>query len=309
MGSGTAVTEFLLLGFSEVQELQLFHAALFLLLYLVALMGNLLIVAITALDQRLHTPMYFFLRNLSVLDLCLISAIVPKSILNSLTNNRSISFPGCILQVFFFGFAASSEMALLTAMFHHRYVAICCPLSYDIIMHPKACGKMVAASWLSGALNGLLHTAASFSSPFCGSKVINQFFCDIPPLLRLSCSRGFHSELGVIAFNVLIGSSCFASITLSYVRIFSAVLRMRSTSGRAKAFSTCLPHLAVVTLFVSPALLEYSTFISKPPSILDLVGSLFYTVVPPTLNPLIYSLRNRDVKTAVRKLVCRSKTI
>ncbi|XP_038598862.1 olfactory receptor 14A16-like, partial [Tachyglossus aculeatus] len=291
-----------LLGFSEVRELQLVHAALFLLVYLAALTGNLLIFTVTALDRRLHTPMYFFLRNLSVLDLGLISVIVPKSIHNSLTNNNSIAFLGCITQLFLWIFFAGSEYFVLTAMSYDRYAAICLPLRYEVIMDRGACGKLAAASWLGGGLLGALFSASTFSMSFCGYNVIPQFFCDVPALLKISCSEK-HVVMDVImTIGVVIAVVFFVFIVISYIRIFWAVLRMPAAEGRAKAFSTCLPHLAVVIAFFSTASSAYLKLPSDSRSTMDLLPSTFYTVVPPTLNPLIYSLRNKDVKSALGRV-------
>ncbi|XP_038598590.1 olfactory receptor 14A16-like, partial [Tachyglossus aculeatus] len=289
-----------LLGFSEVRELQLLHAALFLLVYLAALAGNLLIVAVTVLDRRLHTPMYFFLRNLSVLDLCYISVTVPKSIHNSLTNKRSISFLGCATQLFSVLLFASSELFLLTAMSHDRYAAICLPLRYEVLMDRGTCGKMAAASWLGGGLFALLLSPRTLSLPFCGSILIQQFFCDIASMVQLSCSEThlFIDMIEVTGF--LSGVSCFISIVISYVCIFRAVLRMPASEGRAKAFSTCLPHLVVTTVFFTSAAFGTLHPTSDSSSALDLLVSVFYTVVPPALNPLIYSLRNRDMKMSCK---------
>ncbi|XP_038598591.1 olfactory receptor 14A2-like [Tachyglossus aculeatus] len=296
----TVMRDFLLLGFSEVRELQLLHAALFLLVYLAALAGNLLIVAVTVLDRRLHTPMYFFLRNLSVLDLCYISVTVPKSIHNSLTNKRSISFLGCATQLFSVLLFASSELFLLTAMSHDRYAAICLPLRYEVLMDRGTCGKMAAASWLGGGLLALLLSPRTLSLPFCGSILIQQFFCDIASVVQLSCSEThlFIDMIEVTGF--LSGVSCFISIVISYVCIFRAVLRMPASEGRAKAFSTCLPHLVVTTVFFTSAAFGTLHPTSDSSSALDLLVSVFYTVVPPALNPLIYSLRNRDMKMSCK---------
>ncbi|XP_038607893.1 putative olfactory receptor 14L1 [Tachyglossus aculeatus] len=299
LANRTAVREFLLLGFSEVRELQLVHAALFLLVYLAALTGNLLIVNVTALDRRLHTPMYCFLRNLSILDLCLISVTVPNSVINSLTNNRSISFVGCVLQMFFFMFLASAELAFLTAMSYDRYVAICFPLRYEIIMSRGACGKMSAASWLCGGLSGLMHTAATFSAPFCGSNAIRQFFCDVPQLLALSDPSGIVRELGVTGFILGLCFFCSFSIVVSYAHIFSAVLKIRSVRGGPRVFSTCLPHLSVVSVFLLTGAVAFLNPRSNSSPFLELLLSMFYSVVPPALNPVIYSLRNRDLKTTL----------
>uniref|UniRef100_F7FSM4 G-protein coupled receptors family 1 profile domain-containing protein n=1 Tax=Ornithorhynchus anatinus TaxID=9258 RepID=F7FSM4_ORNAN len=304
MANGTEVTEFLLLGFSEVQELQLVHATLFLLIYLAALTGNLLIIAVTTLDRHLHTPMFFFLRHLSVLDLCLISVTVPKSFFNSVTNNNSISFQGCVLQVFFFVLAVVSEVALLTVMSYDCYAAICHPLRYEVIMNRGVCGKMAAASWLSGGLSGLMHMATTFSEPFSGPNVIHQFFCDVPQLLKLSGPQGNISEYSLTVLSASSFAICFSYITVSYIRIFSAVLKMPSAEGRSKAFSTCLPHLIVVTFFISTGVSEYLIPSFNCPTGLDLLLSVFYSMVPPALNPVIYSLRNQAVKAALRRMLC-----
>ncbi|XP_038603620.1 olfactory receptor 14A16-like [Tachyglossus aculeatus] len=302
----STVREFLLLGFSEFWELQLVHAALFLLVYLAALMGNLLIVVVTTLDRRLHTPMYFFLRNLSFLDLCYISVTVPKSIHNSLTGRRSISLLGCAAQLFFVIWFAGTELLILMAMSYDRYAAICRPLSYEVVMARGACGKMAATSWLSGGLIGALFSALTFSLSFCGSKIVQQFFCDVPSLLMITCSEDHVAVNVSITSGVAFAVVCFILIIVSYVRIFRAVLSMPATESRAKAFSTCLPHLAVFNVFFSTAIFSYLKPMSDSPSTLDLLVSVFYTVVPPTLNPLIYSLRNRDMKAALGKVLNRN---
>ncbi|XP_004462313.1 olfactory receptor 14A16-like [Dasypus novemcinctus] len=293
---------FFLTGFSEAQEIQMLYAVLFLIAYLAALIGNLLIIILTSKDPHLQTPMYYFLKNLSFLDLSLISITVPKSIANSLTNHNTISFVGCVSQVFFFFFLASTEVALLTVMSYDRYVAICHPLQYEIIMNHGACVQMATSSWVSGGLNAILHTASTFSVPMCGVLIIRQFFCDVPQLLSLACSYNI-GELVVIGISFVLDIVCVVLIDISYINIFSTVLRMPSRESRYKAFSTCLPHLLVVTLFVSSGFFAYLCPLPKSPSGLDLLVSVFYTVVPPTLNPLIYSLRNKDIQTALRKLL------
>ncbi|XP_012860659.1 putative olfactory receptor 14L1 [Echinops telfairi] len=297
----TEVTEFLLMGFSDTLEVQIIHALLFLLLYLAAVMGNLLIIMLTTLDGHLQTPMYFFLRNLSFLDFCYISVTVPKSIVNSLTHNTSISFFGCALQVFFFIDLASTEIAILTVMSYDCYVAICQPLHYEVIMKRRACVKMMVMSWLSGMICGFMHVAATFTLPFCGSNVVHQFFCDIPQLLSLLDSKVIITEIGVMVFITSLVIVCFVSITISYVSIFSTILKIPSKEGRSKTFSTCIPHLLVVTLFMISGSIAYVKPISISASKLDLLLSVFYTVVLPTLNPIIYSLRNKDMKAALRR--------
>ncbi|XP_062478757.1 olfactory receptor 14C36-like [Pezoporus occidentalis] len=305
MSNGSSITQFLLLPFAHTRELQLCHFWLFLGISLAALLGNGLIITSTACDQRLHTPMYFFLLNLSLLDLGCISTTVPKSMANSLWDTRAISYTGCVAQLFFFVFFISAEYFLLTVMSYDRYVAICKPLHYGTLLGSRACVHMAAAAWGSGFLTALLHTANTFSLPLCRGNAVEQFFCEIPQILKLSCSHSYLREVGLLVVGVLIAVGCFVFIVGSYVQIFRAVLRMPSEQGRHKAFSTCLPHLAVLSLFVNTAVFAYL----KPPSIsspsLDLVVSVLYSVVPPAVNPLIYSLRNQELKDAVRKLVTR----
>ncbi|KAM9002930.1 olfactory receptor 14A2-like [Sarcophilus harrisii] len=303
MGNFTTVTGFLLMGFSNIWELQILHAMLFLLIYLMALTGNLLIFTLISLDGHLHSPMYFFLKNLSFLDLCFISVTVPKSIVNSLSCSCSISYLGCVLQVFLVILFAGSEISLLTVMSYDQYVAICQPLYYETIMIKESCVRMAVASWFSGSVVGAMYSASTFSLPFCGPKEIHQFFCDVPSLLRISCSEN-HIAVHV---NIAIGFGfvvfCCISVILSYGHIFSTVLKIPTIEGRSKAFSTCLPHLIVFIVFIITGTMAYL----KPPldsdSGLDLLLSVFYTVVPPTLNPVIYSLRNKDMKTSMKKFI------
>ncbi|XP_054984610.1 olfactory receptor 14J1-like [Sorex araneus] len=298
---------FLLMGFSDTPETEIFYACLFLLLYLLALAGNMLIITTTSLDDSLQSPMYFFLKHLSFLDLCYISVTVPRFIYNSFTHRGNISLWQCILQCFALLTCSSAEMAMLTVMSYDRYVAICLPLRYEIIMDIRTCVHGVTGVWVSGTLSGVMHTAATFSIHFCGPRMIHQFFCDIPQLLKLSCSTEFMSEIDVTLFTALLAFLCFLFIGFSYVHIFSSVLRMPSAEGRAKAFSTCLPHLVVVILFLSAGAIEYFKPHSNSPSALDMLLTIMYSVVPPALNPVIYSLRNRTIKLALRKVFQRRK--
>ncbi|XP_030361107.1 olfactory receptor 14J1-like [Strigops habroptila] len=303
MSNGSSITHFLLLPFADTRELQLWHFWLFLGISLAALLGNGLIITSTACDQHLHTPMYFFLLNLSLLDLGCISTTVPKSMANSLWDTRAISYTGCAAQVFFFLFLISAEFYLLTIMSYDRYVAICKPLHYGTLLGSRACAHMAAAAWGTGFLNALLHTANTFSLPLCRGNAVEQFFCEIPQILKLSCSHSYLREVGLLVISACLALGCFVFIVGSYVQIFRAVLRIPSEQGRHKAFSTCLPHLAVVSLFITTGMFTYL----KPPSIsspsLDLVVAVLYSVVPPVVNPLIYSLRNQELRDAVRKLV------
>ncbi|XP_068521110.1 olfactory receptor 14J1-like [Anas acuta] len=302
MPNSSSVSEFLLLAFADTRELQLLHFTLFLGIYLAALLGNGLILSAVACHHRLHTPMYFFLLNLALLDLGCISITLPKAMANALWDTRAISYQGCIAQVFFLFFLFGSEYYLLTVMAYDRYVAICKPLHYGSLVGSRACAQMAAAAWGSGFLNAVLHMATTVSLPLCQGNALDQFFCEIPQILKLSCSDAYLREVGALVFSVSLCFGCFVFIVVSYVQIFRAVLRMPSSQGRHKAFSTCLPHLAVVSLFVSTAIFAYL----KPPSIsspsLDLVFALLYSVVPPAVNPLIYSMRNRELKDAMRKL-------
>ncbi|XP_067159233.1 olfactory receptor 14J1-like, partial [Apteryx mantelli] len=303
MSNSSSSNEFLLLAFADTRELQLLHFSLFLGIYLAALLGNGLIITAIACDHHLHTSMYFFLLNLSVLDLATISTTVPKSMANSLWDTRAISYLGCAAQVFFFFFLFASEFYLLTVMAYDRYVAICRPLHYGTLMSNRACVRMAAAAWASAFLSALLHTANTFSIPLCQGNVVDQFFCEIPQILKLSCSDSYLREARLIVVTSCLSLGCFIFIVLSYVQIFTAVLRIPSQQGRHKAFSMCLPHLAVVSLFLST--LMYAVL--KPPSVsspaLDLALAVLYSVVPPTLNPLIYSMRNKELKDALRKVI------
>ncbi|XP_064360294.1 olfactory receptor 14A16-like, partial [Dromaius novaehollandiae] len=247
--------------------------------------------------------MYFFLLNLSLLDLGSISTTVPKSMANSLWDTRAISYSGCAAQVFWFLFLISAEFYLLTVMAYDRFVAICRPLHYGTLMGSRACVRMAAAAWASGFLNALLHTGNTFSIPLCQGNTVDQFFCEIPQILKLSCSGSYLRELGLLAVSLCLLLGCFIFIVLSYVQIFTVVLRIPSEQGRHKAFSMCLPHLAVVSLFVSTAMFAYLKPSSLSPRALDLVVAVLYSVVPPAVNPLIYSMRNKELKEALRKLI------
>ncbi|XP_075346292.1 olfactory receptor 14C36-like [Mycteria americana] len=303
MSNGSSITQFLLLAFADRWELQLLHFWLFLGIYLAALLGNSLIITAVACDHRLHTPMYFFLLNLSLIDLGSISTTFPKAMANALWDTRTISYLGCAAQLFLFTFLIVAECCLLTVMAYDRYVAICKPLRYGTLLGSRACVHMAAAAWGSGFLNSLIHTVNTFSIPLCKGNAVDQFFCEIPQILKLSCSHSYLREVGLPVVSCCLAFGCFFFIVLSYVKIFRAVLRIPSEQGRHKAFSMCLPHLAVVSLYVSTGMFAYL----KPPSIsspsLDLVVAVLYSVVPPAVNPLIYSMRNQELKDALKKLI------
>ncbi|XP_036603295.1 olfactory receptor 14C36-like [Trichosurus vulpecula] len=301
----TTVTEFLLMEFSDTRELQILYSLLFFLIYSTGLMGNLLIVIVTTFDRRLHTPMYFFLRNLSIVDACFISITLPQASVNSLVNNRAISVPGCAAQIFLVTFIAYVEFTLLTVMARDRYVAICQPLLYPVIMSPRACVQMTLTCLCTGLLYAGFHTGYTFQLSFCQSNVIHQFFCDIPSLLKISCSETFRHTLSLLDSALVIGVGCFIFITASYVSIFSTVLRFPVKEDQRKAFSTCVPHIVVVSLF----LISVSYVHLQPPSdsgsIQDIILSIFYSIIPPFLNPIIYSLQNKQIKEALRIVMKR----
>uniref|UniRef100_A0A8C3JK68 Olfactory receptor n=1 Tax=Calidris pygmaea TaxID=425635 RepID=A0A8C3JK68_9CHAR len=303
MSNSSSITQFLLLAFADTRELQLLHFWLFLGIYLAALLGNGLIITAIACDHRLHTPMYFFLLNLAVLDLGSISTTLPKAMANSLWNTRAISSWGCAAQVFYVFFLIGAEFSVLTLMAYDRYVAICQPLHYGTLLGSRACVHMAAAAWGTGFLNALLHTANTFSLPLCQGNVLDQFFCEVPQILKLSCSDSYLREIGILVATASLGFGCFVFIVVSYVQIFRAVLRIPSEEGRHKAFSTCLPHLAVVSLFISTAFFAYLKPPSTSSSVLDLVVAVLYSVLPPAVNPLIYSMRNQQLKEAIRSLI------
>ncbi|XP_064495469.1 olfactory receptor 14A16-like [Pseudopipra pipra] len=311
MSNSSSLTQFLPLAFADRQELQLLHFWLFLAISLAALLANGLILSAVACDHHLHTPMGFFLLNLSLTDLGCISTTVPKAMHNSLWDTTTISYMGCAAQAFLLVFFLGAEYFLLTIMCYDRYIAICKPLHYRTLLGSRACAHMAAAAWATGFLTALLHTASTFSLPLCQGNALGQFFCEIPHILKLSCSHSYIREFRLLLFSISLAFGCFIFIVFSYVQIFRAVLRIPSQQGRHKAFSTCLPHLAVVFLFISAGTFAYM----KPPSIsspsLDLVVSVLYSVVPPALNPLIYSLRNQELKDALRKLIsgCFSEAI
>ncbi|XP_029141890.1 olfactory receptor 14A16-like [Protobothrops mucrosquamatus] len=301
MENQTIVCYFLLLEFSKNQHLQLLHFFFFCVLYLATVTTNLLIIFAVAFDHRLHSPMYFFLMNLALQDLGIVSVIVPKSMINSLMNNRCISYVGCVAQVFLFVSFAASDFFLLTVMAYDRYVAICHPLHYHIMMNWKASTEIMLFVWVSGFLCGILHTTGTFSVLFC-TNVINQFFCEIPQLLKLSCYGFNQFEIGILMANILVGLGCFTFIIVSYAMIFKAVLIVPSEQGRQKALSTCIPHLIVVSMLLLSGYFAYIRTPSNIPSYLDFGLTVLYSLLPPLFNPIIYSMRNKNIKFVLSKL-------
>ncbi|XP_054147592.1 olfactory receptor 14J1-like [Melozone crissalis] len=303
MSNSSSIRHFLLLALADKRQLQLLHFCLLLGISLAALLGNGLIISAVACGHHLHTPMFFFLLNLALSDLGSICTTVPKAMHNSLWSTRNISYTGCAAQLFFFLFFISAEFSLLTIMCYDRYVSICKPLHYGTLLGSRACAHMAAAAWASAFLYSLLHTANTFSLPLCHGNTLGQFFCEIPQILKLSCFNSYLRELRVIVFSISLALGCFVFIVFSYVEIFWAVLRIPSEQGRHKAFSTSLPHLGVVSLFISTAVFYYLKPRSVSSPFLDLALSVLYSVVPPVLNPLIYSLRNQQLKAAVWRLM------
>ncbi|CAN8179771.1 unnamed protein product [Coccothraustes coccothraustes] len=303
MSNSSSISHFLLLALADMRQLQLLHFCLLLGISLAALLGNGLIISAVACGHHLHTPMFFFLLNLALTDLGSICTTVPKAMHNSLWDTRNISYTGCAAQLFFLVLFISTEFYLLTIMCYDRYVSICKPLHYGTLLGSRACAHMAAAAWASAFLNALLLTTNTFSLPLCNGNALGQFFCEIPQILKLSCSHSNLRELGLLAVIACLAFGCFVFIVFSYVQIFRAVLRILSEQGWHKAFSTCLPHLAVISLFISTAVFTHL----NPPSIsspsLDLALSVLYSVVTPTVNPLIYSLRNQELKAAVWRLM------
>ncbi|KAM6996732.1 olfactory receptor 14J1-like [Passerculus sandwichensis] len=306
MSNSSSISHFLLLALADTRQLQLLHFCLLLGISLAALLGNGLIISAVACGHHLHSPMFFFLLNLALSDLGSICTTVPKAMHNSLWDTRNISYTGCATQLFFFAFFMSAELSLLTIMCYDRYVSICKPLHYGTLLGSRACAHMAAAAWACAFLYSLLHTANTFSLPLCHGNALGQFFCEIPQILKLSCSKSYLRELGLIAVSVCFGFGCFVFIVFSYLQIFRAVLRIPSEQGRHKAFSMCLPHLAVISLFISISFFTYLKPTSMSSPSLDLALSVSYSVLPPALNPLIYSLRNQELKAAVWRLMSES---
>ena len=302
-GNGSFVTEFILLGLTNQPDLQLPLFFLFLGMYMVAVQGNLGLIILITLNSHLHTPMYFFLFNLSLIDLCYSSVFTPKMLINFLSKKNIISYMGCMTQLYFFCFFIISECYVLTSMAYDRYVAICKPLLYNTAMSPKVCSSLMLGSYLVAFSGAMAHTGCMLRLTFCDANTINHYFCDILPLLELSCTSTDISELEVFivgGINIIVPS---LTIFVSYGLILSNILHISSTEGRSKAFSTCSSHIIAVSLFFGSSAFVYL----KPSSVSaddGKISSVFYTNVIPMMNPLIYSLRNKDVKLALGKTLC-----
>ncbi|KAB0338351.1 hypothetical protein FD754_024644 [Muntiacus muntjak] len=299
----TEVTEFILLGLTDRVELQPVLFAIFLVIYLITVIGNVSMILLIRTDSKLQTPMYFFLSHLSFVDLCYATNVMPQMLVNLLSRRKTISFLGCFIQFDFFISLGLTDSYMLTAMAYDRYMAICKPLLYGIKMSRCVCLSLVAASYIYGFANGLAQTILMLRLTFCGPNEINHFYCADPPLLVLACSDTYVNETAMF---VVAGSNLMFSLTIilvSYIFIFTAILQMRSPEGRRKAFSTCGSHLTVVTMFYGTLFWMYL----RPPSEASVeqtkIAAVFYIFVSPMLNPLIYSLRNKDVKRAIRRVI------
>ncbi|XP_007079451.2 olfactory receptor 7G3-like [Panthera tigris] len=299
----TEVSEFLLLGLSEDPELQPLLFGLFLSMYLVSVLGNLLIILAVSSDSHLHTPMYFFLSNLSFVDISFTSTIVPKMLVNIQTQSKSITYGGCLIQVYFFMVFICMDNLLLTTMAYDRYVAICHPLYYRVIMNPRLCGLLILLSLFISIMNALLHSLMLVHLSFCTDSKIPHFFCELAQILELACSDTLINNVLVYLVTSLLGVGPLSGLIFSYTRIISSILRIPSTGGKFKAFSTCGSHLSVVCLFYGTCVGVYLSSASSLSARKRAVASVMYTVVTPMMNPFIYSLRNRDIKGALRKLI------
>ncbi|XP_007537874.1 olfactory receptor 4E2 [Erinaceus europaeus] len=295
----TRVTEFVFLGLTDNWVLELLFFVTFSITYTLTLLGNILIVVTIVFTPRLHTPMYFFLSNLSLIDICHSSVTVPKMLEGFLLERKTISFDNCIAQLFFLHLFACAEIFLLTIMAYDRYVAICTPLHYAIVMNMKICVRLVFALWLGGTIHSLAQTFLTIRLPYCGPNVIDSYFCDVPPVIKLACTDTYLTGMLIVSNSGTISLTCFLALVTSYTIILVS-LRKQSAEGRRKAWATCSAHFMVVAFFFGPCIFLYS----RPDTSfsIDKVVSVFYTVVTPLLNPLIYTLRNEEVKSAMKQL-------
>uniref|UniRef100_H0XUI8 Olfactory receptor n=1 Tax=Otolemur garnettii TaxID=30611 RepID=H0XUI8_OTOGA len=297
----TCISEFLLLGFSEQHKLQPVLFGLFLSMYLITVLGNLLIILATISDSHLHTPMYFFLSNLSFSDICFVSTTVPKMLVNIQTQSKVIPYAGCIIQMHFFLFFVGLENFLLTIMAYDRFVAICQPLHYTVIMNSRLCALLVLASWIISALNALLQSLMVSQLTFCTELEIPHIFCELNQIIRLAYSDTFLNDMVMYLAVMLLGGGCLTGILYSYSKIVSSIRAISSAQGKYKAFSTCASHLSVVSLFYGTCLGVYLSSAATHNSHSSTAASVMYTVVTPMLNPFIYSLRNKDIKKALKR--------
>ncbi|XP_077175167.1 olfactory receptor 5AR1-like [Paroedura picta] len=301
-GNYSVLTDFILLGFTDNPHMQLPLFLMFLLIYVLTIIWNLGMIVLIYSESQLHNPMYFFLGNLSFVDLCYSSVIARKMLSDFLSKRKRISYNACAIQMYIFGFLADVECLLLAVMAYDRYVAICNPLLYQVVMSKKVCKQLMAVAYIVGMVDSMIHTFNTFRLQFCRSNVLNHFFCDIPPVLALSCSDTSINEIVMFTFIGFIIGSSIGMILVSYTCILNTIMRMRSAEGRWKAFSTCVSHLTTVGIFHGTMLFMYFRPSSSYSFDQDKWVSMFYTIVIPMLNPLIYSLRNNDVKNVLTKI-------
>ncbi|XP_070605159.1 olfactory receptor 5J3-like [Erythrolamprus reginae] len=305
MGNSTRVTEFILTELTEDPHLQLILFVIFLTIYAITLMGNVGMIVLITTSPQLHTPMYFFLSSLSFLDTCYSTTVTPKLLFNLLKGKKSISFASCFTQLYFYGVFATTECYLLAVMAYDRYVAICNPLLYFVTMSQRKCIQLIAISYIAGIINASIHTMAASRLSFCGPNIVKNFYCDAPPLLALSCSDVSLNGLLLFVFVGLNITVTSLTVLTSYTYILVTILRIRSATSRKKAFSTCTSHLMVVTIFYGCSSFMYAQPSSRLNYHLDQMASVFYVVVTPMLNPLIYSMRNQEVRGAFRNILGR----
>ncbi|XP_030395813.1 olfactory receptor 11A1-like [Gopherus evgoodei] len=303
-GNQTSITEFILLGFGGLPELQVLLFLLFLVIYIATMAGNILIVVLVVTDQHLHTPMYFFLVNLSCLETCYSSAILPRMLAGPLTEDSTISFNGCLTQFYFVGSLIATECFLLSVMSYDRYLAICNPMHYATLMSHRSYLKLAGGSWIGGFLANSINVLSISQLKFCGPNCIDHFFCDVIPLVKLSCNDPHLMEMVTFALSLLFLLGPFLLTLMSYICIITTILRIPSTAGRQKSFSTCSSHLIVVSIYYATLLTVYMFPTTDILSDFKKVLSVAYTVLTPLVNPLIYSLRNKEVQAALRK-ACR----
>ncbi|XP_040182622.1 olfactory receptor 1C1-like [Rana temporaria] len=299
----TSLDVFTLLGFPEERILL---SLLIGLIYTITVLGNLSVFGIVQVDSHLQSPMYFFLACLSLLDVCYSSVALPAMLANAITGNSKVSFDRCLTQLYFFVCFGGTECLFLAVMAYDRYVAICNPLHYIITMNKKVCSYFVAACWLNGMMNAVFHTMMTWKLTFCGARHIRHYFCDVLPLLQASCSDTYDSHVLLHVVTFFIGITPFILVINSYIRIISTILKIRSTAGRQKVFSTCSSHLIVVTVFYSTAIFNYNGPNSGHSFVFVRIASLLYSIVPPLLNPVVYCLRNNEVKRALRDVLTKS---
>ncbi|XP_004869961.1 olfactory receptor 10AG1-like [Heterocephalus glaber] len=304
-GNGSTVRHFVLLGFSDLPNLQGFLSGVFTIIYLIILIGNGLIIITTIIDPALQRPVYFFLANFSSLEICYVSVTLPRMLFNLWTQKRNISVLDCAMQLCFFLMLGTTECFLLAVMSYDRYVAICHPLRYPLLMNPKKCAQLAAGSWLGGIPVQIGQTCQIFSLHFCNFNQIHHFFCDITPIVKLACGDTSTFEVSVYVVSMLFVAVPFILILASYSKIIFTILRLPTAQGRTKAFSTCSSHLLVVVLFFGSATITYLRPKSSHSAGTDKLLSLFYTIVTPMFNPLIYSLRKKEVIVALRKLLLK----